>query len=212
LSNIEDIALITLNRPKVNAINGDLLRQLKSRFEAVQQDKKFKAIVLTSASPNTFSAGLDLPYMLSLNETEMMDWFHLFTDTLHTMAGCKLPTAAAITGHAPAGGCVFSLMMDYRSMAAGNFIIGLNEVRVGLIIPSGIAEMAKLTVGNKFGERMVLTGRFFNPSEALSIGLVDNISDQADVLTHCIETLKKNTFSQIPASSQKPNSESGNTH
>jgi Delta3-Delta2-enoyl-CoA isomerase len=85
-----------------------------------------EAIVL-SGSPGRFSAGLDVPLLLSLNREEIARvWRELYV-LLGTIGASPIPIAAAITGHVPA--------CDWRVLAAGDYKLGLNEVEVGIQLP-----------------------------------------------------------------------------
>jgi len=83
--------------------------------------------------------------------------------------------AAAIVGHAPAGGCVLALCCDYRIMASGGFRIGLNETQVGLAAPEGVQQLLRRVVGRHRAERMLVAGELVDAERALALGLVDEL-------------------------------------
>jgi enoyl-CoA hydratase/carnithine racemase len=86
-----------------------------------------------------------------------------------------VPVAAAIAGHAPAGGCVLALCCDYRIMASGGFRIGLNETQVGLAAPEGVQQLLRRVVGRHRAERMLVAGELVDAERALALGLVDEL-------------------------------------
>src|SRR5690606_27858920 len=103
------------------------------------------AAVIVSGLPGIFSAGLDVPHLVSLGDDRnaLRAAWAAFFGAARGLAACRVPVVAAITGHAPAGGCVLSLCCDYRIMAraddgAAPFTIGMNEARVGLAVPDGV--------------------------------------------------------------------------
>src|SRR5699024_6350386 len=115
---------LRLARPPVNAINPELCAALRGAIDAAV-DAGTEGLVL-SGGPKVFSAGLDVPYLLSIQDDA--DALHAawngFFDAARALAACPVPVAAAIAGHAPAGGCVLALCCDWRVMAEGPFAIG----------------------------------------------------------------------------------------
>jgi len=188
----QNYGIISLNRPKANALNGDMFLALRNSLKELEKDKNMRGFVLTSSSPGIFSGGLDLPYLASLNRDQMNDWFHLFNHTLLDFVSTPLLSVAAINGHSPAGGAVLSLTTDYRFMAKGDkFKIGLNEVAVHIIMPPGIIELLTNAVGRRNAEVCGLTGKLMSPEEAHSIGLVDKLTDLDRVQLEAEEYLTK---------------------
>jgi len=93
-----------------------------------------------------FSAGLDVPFLLTLDRPAIAALWRTFYALLRALAGSPLPIAAAVTGHAPAGGAVLMLFCDWRVMADGAWKVGLNEVQVGLTLPPVIFQAFKRQV------------------------------------------------------------------
>lgn len=89
---------------------------------------------------------------------------------------------AAISGHSPAGGCVLALCCDYRIMSQGKFIIGLNEVPVGIIVPESIFHLYAFWLGNAQAYRFMLEGKLMNTEEALASGLIDEVVKPESIL------------------------------
>merc|ERR1712146_255250 len=86
----------------------------------------------------------------------------------------RLPWAAAITGHSPAGGCLVSLCADERVMANdGKFRIGLNETQLGIVAPSWFVDSFVMALGQRRAERNLQLGRMLDVEQALTEGLVD---------------------------------------
>ena len=137
-TSIQDkIAVITLNRPKSNAINTEMVRELQKMVQIIEQDKQSAGLIITGQE-RFFSAGIDLIELYDYNETEIKDFWISFLKLTATLVSFKKPMVAAINGHSPAGGCIIALCADYRVMAEGDFIIGLNEIPIGIIVPENI--------------------------------------------------------------------------
>jgi len=169
-----EIHELRLNRPPANALSPELLQAL-AREVRRSPEQGARALVL-SGSESVFSAGLDVLMLAELDREWLLRVFDDLFDTLETLAGSTVPVAAAITGHAIAGGAVLALCCDRRVMAEGDFSIGINEVRIGIPVPKLVADLAVRVVGLRAGEALCVSGRLLSPSEALSIGLVDELA------------------------------------
>jgi Delta3-Delta2-enoyl-CoA isomerase len=164
---------LRLNRPPVNALAPELIAALLHLVQMAPQDGK-RALVL-SGSPGMFSAGLDVPLLLKLDRAAMDAVWRDFYALMNALASSPIPISAAITGHAPAGGTVLALFCDWRVAAQGAFKIGLSEVQVGLPLPPVIFRALRRLVGAGRAERLAVTGLLVSPSEAASLGLVDEV-------------------------------------
>lgn len=181
---------LRLSRPPVNAINPDLCAALR---EAVASAVAAGAEGLVlSGGPKVFSAGLDVPLLLSIQDDHqaLHDAWNGFFDTARALAACPVPVVAAIAGHAPAGGCVLALCCDWRVMAEGPFTIGLNEIQVGIAIPPGIMRLMQRTVGRRQAEAMLVVGAMVDSSRALGIGLVDELAGIDQVTARALARLE----------------------
>jgi enoyl-CoA hydratase/carnithine racemase len=174
---------LRMARAPVNALNPELCADLEQAIAAAIADGA-QGLVL-SGGPKVFSAGLDVPYLLSLGDDRKSlsaAWGQFFA-AARALAQSPIPVVAAMAGHAPAGGCVLALCCDYRVMASGPFRIGLNETRVGLVAPEGIAQLLRRVVGAHRAERLLVSGDLVEAERALEIGLVDELTDIDDVPT-----------------------------
>jgi enoyl-CoA hydratase/carnithine racemase len=176
---------IRLMRPPVNALNPEFVGL---QTQALQEATACSDAIVLSGSPGIFSAGLDVVELLPFGRSQMRDFWQAFFDMLQTIACSPVPVAAAITGHAPAGGAVISLMTDYRVMSRGRYKIGLNETRVGLVIPRLLQDAMATLVGPRAAEKMIVAGALVPPDEALQIGLVDALEDDHEtVIGHAVQ-------------------------
>ncbi len=174
---------LRLARAPVNALDPSLCKALTSAIaEAVANGAQ--GIVL-AGGPKVFSAGLDVPFLLSLGDDQdaLLSAWNDFFGAARALANCPVPVAAALAGHSPAGGCVLALCCDYRVMADGPYRIGLNETQVGLVAPEGIQSLLARVVGPHRAERLLVSGALVEASEALAIGLVDELTGIDEVAT-----------------------------
>lgn len=170
---------IRLARPPANALSPELVVALRGALaQAVAEGAE--AIVL-SGSPKMFSAGLDVPHLLSLDRPGILGLWRELYALLHDLAASPVPLAAAITGHAPAGGAVMAIFCDHRVMAespdaAKPFRIGLNEVQVGLPMPPLIYRALVHVVGERQAGRMCTEALMLTAAEARAVGFVDALA------------------------------------
>lgn len=177
------ILALRLDRAPVNALDPALCNALRGAIEQALGDGA-RGLVLASADrpdgPTVFSAGLDVPHLLSLGDDreKLRDAWNAFFDAARALASCPVPVVAALNGHAPAGGCVLALCCDYRVMAespdpARPLRIGLNETQVGLAVPEGVQHLLRRVVGTNRAERLLVAGEMVDAAHAQQIGLVD---------------------------------------
>jgi enoyl-CoA hydratase/carnithine racemase len=176
---------IRLARPPVNAFNTDLLVRLNTALDAPRPGSC--AALVLSGRPGVFSAGLDVPELLTLDAARMLRFWEAFFGAQARLAASPVPVAAAITGHSPAGGAVLAMYCDYRVMAAGKYRIGLNEVQVGLFPGPIIHGALRRLVGPRVADRLLVGGVLLPPDEALNAGLVDRVTDEGDVIAAALE-------------------------
>jgi enoyl-CoA hydratase/carnithine racemase len=174
---------LQLARAPVNALNPELCSELSAAIARAILDGA-QGIVL-SGGPKVFSAGLDVPYLLTLGDDRiaLTSAWECFFGAVRALANSPVPVVAAISGHAPAGGCVLALCCDYRVMAQGPFQIGLNETRVGLVAPDGIQHLMRRAVGAHRAERLLVGGELVDAQRALEMGLVDELAEIDHVTT-----------------------------
>lgn len=164
---------LTIDRPPVNALSPDLLDALGREFVAAPESGA-SAVVL-AGRPGIFSAGLDVPVLLGLDQRAMLEFWRTFFELLAIIARSSIPVAVAITGHCPAGGTVIALFADYRVAADGEFKLGLNEVAVGLPMPALVYRAFLRLVGSRFAEQLCVGGQLVDPTVARTLGLVDAV-------------------------------------
>jgi enoyl-CoA hydratase/carnithine racemase len=186
-----DIIEIRLSRAPVNALDPDLCNDLREGVGAAVRDGA-RGIALTGG-PGVFSAGLDVPYLMSLgtDRAALMRAWDAFFGAARALVESPVPVAAGMAGHAPAGGCVLALCCDYRVMARSPdpdkpFRIGLNETQVGLVAPEGIQRLLRRVVGPHRAERLLVSGLMPTTDEALAIGLVDEAPSIDDTAARAI--------------------------
>ena len=185
----EGMAHLKLDRGSSNALNRVMVDELLRELKAIEKDASVSGLIL-HGKPGFFSSGLDLIELYHYNEEEIHDFWRQFLKLLQVFVEFPKPTVAAIGGHSPAGGCLLALCCDYRIMAEGDFIIGLNEVPVGIIVPERIFSLYAFWLGQARAYEYLLEGKLLKPQEALQVGLVNEVTAANRLITQAEKQMK----------------------
>jgi enoyl-CoA hydratase/carnithine racemase len=189
LESERDIAIVRLNRGVTNALNLELVTELAQAVRTVRLDPALRGLVLTSSNDKFLSIGLDIPTLLPLSPQDFTVFQRAFSRVCIDLYTLPKPTVAAITGHAIAGGCILVLCCDYRFIAEGHKLMGLNEIKLGLPVPYVPDCILRALVGYRNARDIMGTGDFYPPEEALRLGLVDQVLPPQEVLPRCKDKL-----------------------
>ncbi|MEE9251916.1 MAG: enoyl-CoA hydratase/isomerase family protein [Thermodesulfobacteriota bacterium] len=178
----DGVATLVIDRPKVNALNDELMGELKDRFDELRDEVSTRAVVLTGAG-SFFSFGLDVPGYMDYSKEEFKDSFTKFAQLYAGIFEFPKPVVAAVNGHAVAMGCVFALACDYRVFVTGKAKIGLNEITFGSTLPAGVVEILKYAVGEPNAARVLYEGGIYTADTALDLGLVHKAVEANELQT-----------------------------
>ena len=167
------VGTITLNRPdKRNALNFELIAELKEAFTSMENDDEVKLIVLKARGP-AFCAGADLAYLQKLQsfsyEENLKDSTHL-RDLFLTIYTLKKIVVAQVQGNALAGGCGLASVCDFV-FTVPEAMFGYTEVRIGFI-PAIVMIFLLRKIGEGNAKHLLLSGELIPASEAYRIGMV----------------------------------------
>ncbi len=170
-----NILIIKINRPDVsNAINYDLVTELKDIMNMVFYDEDVYSIIITGQGEKSFSAGGDLNYVVKMSPSEAIDYANHVHDLLNKIENFGKPVIAAINGFALGGGCQISLACDLR-IASSNARIGQPEVKMGISPGWGATQRLSRIVGVSRAKELIFTGRMVTAEEAHKMNLVDKV-------------------------------------
>jgi Delta3-Delta2-enoyl-CoA isomerase len=181
------VALVKLNHGVTNALSPKVVYELQAILRKVKEDEAVKGIVLASSNEKFFSIGFDIPALIEMNRDDFTGFYRLFNQFCLELFTLPKPTVAAITGHAIAGGCILALCCDYRYVAGGHRLMGLNEVRLGLPVPYLPDRLLHALTGIRRAREMMESGEFYPPEKALEMGLADKILPVEDVIKAAVE-------------------------
>lgn len=166
------IARITMDDGKVNIMSGAMLGALHAAFDRAERER---AIVVLTGRAQVFSAGFDLEIFASRDPQAIYDMMRLGATLALRLLSFPTPVIAACNGHALPMGAFLMLASDLRIGADGPFRIGLNEVAIGLTVPSFALELARQRLTPAHLSLTAVTGKLFNPAEALAAGFLDQL-------------------------------------
>jgi enoyl-CoA hydratase len=170
-------ATVRVNRPDArNALNIATRKGLAAFFNELGEDEAIRAIVLTG-SDEMFVAGADIRDMVDIGAVEMMQrrserWWA-------AVAGVPQPVIAAVNGYALGGGLELAMCCDVI-IAGRGAKLGLPEVRLGIIPGAGGTQRLTRAVGKFKAMRMILNGELVDAEEAFAMGLVSQVTDDAE--------------------------------
>lgn len=164
---------VVLAGPGKNALGSQMMRSLAAELE-----RAAGAPVLIRGEGDAFSAGLDLKEVAGLDAAGMEAFLRLLDDTMAAVRAYPGPIAAAVTGHAIAGGSILALCCDHAVGPAGasRARIGLNEVALGLRFPPRILRIVLGRVPPGALDEVVLGAGLHSPEDALRLGLLDALA------------------------------------
>jgi 3-hydroxyacyl-CoA dehydrogenase len=165
-----DVAVITLNSPPVNALSANVREGLFEGFKAATADPAVKAIVLICEG-RTFIAGADITEFGGAARGPSL------FDVQEMMENAPKPVIAAIHGTALGGGLEVALVAHYR-VAVPSARLGLPEVNLGLLPGAGGTQRLPRVAGPEKALEMMTSGRHAPASEALAMGLVDELAEE----------------------------------
>lgn len=179
------ICILTLSAPKsLNALNSALIAEL-DEFLTGLDTEKVRVLILTGDGDKSFVAGADISEMAHLGEAEGLAFGQRGAEAFRKLEDLPIPTIAAINGFALGGGCEIAMACDIR-YAATNAKFGQPEVGLG-IIPgfSGTYRLPKL-IGQGMAKELIYSGKVIRADEALRIGLVNQVVEQAELMSAVI--------------------------
>ena len=177
---IDDVALITFDDGKANAITSRAAALLAEAHDRVTSDEKVKAVVLAGRA-GQFSAGFDLDTLM-IGGPNRMELFRAGWDMLLGFETLPVPLVVACTGNAIAAGAVLLLGGDVRLAAEGDFKIGFNEASIGLPLPGLLLMLARDVLAPASFEKATAGARLYSPRDAVAAGFVDRVLPAADLV------------------------------
>jgi enoyl-CoA hydratase len=197
LTRIDELALVTLDRPEVlNALNFELLRDLSAAIDQVAGGDA-RGLLVTGAGDRAFCAGADVKELMGRSLTAQREGAAFGQAILAKLDTLPIPSIALISGYALGGGLELALACTFR-LAARNAKLGLPEIKLGLIPGYGGTQRLPRLIGEARAIEIILTGRTVEAEEAERIGLVNRVVD-GDLLEAGTSFAREMTGYSLPA-------------
>jgi methylglutaconyl-CoA hydratase len=172
----DGVARITLNRPdKRNALDGELVAELKAAFSASASDDACRVILLAGAGTD-FCSGADLENLKKTAQNSVLENMadaRSTADLFLMMRNHPRPVIAAVQGRALAGGCGIATACDII-LAAQSAQFGYPEVNIGFV-PAMVMAILRRSVSEKAAFELVVTGETVSATRAHELGLVHRV-------------------------------------
>ncbi|MGK7369367.1 MAG: enoyl-CoA hydratase/isomerase family protein [Candidatus Halalkalibacterium sp. M3_1C_030] len=174
------IAKVVINRPdKLNALNDLVLNELAEVFKSIQINSEVKAVLLTGSGEKAFVAGADIKELAELDERSGRMASQKGQQIFQAIEDTRKPVVAIVNGYALGGGAELAMACHLR-IATPNAIFGLPEVGLGLIPGYGGTQRLSHIIGKARALEMILTGKQVSADKALEMGLVNQVSENAE--------------------------------
>lgn len=181
----EGIFTVTVNRPeKLNALNAEVIEELRRVFHEAKSNVDVGALVLTGAGEKAFVAGADISGFPSLTPVDARDFARKGQAVLDLLETMGKPSIAAVNGFALGGGCELAMACSMR-VAARSARFGQPEVALGLIPGYAGTQRLPRLVGKGRALELILTGEPIPAEEAFRIGLVNRVVEPAELIPTC---------------------------
>ncbi|MBC7553343.1 MAG: enoyl-CoA hydratase/isomerase family protein [Taibaiella sp.] len=186
------IFTITVNRPdKMNALNKDVIEEMGQALEEVYSNEAIKSAIITGAGEKAFVAGADISEFSALGKEGGSGLAQKGADLVfNKIENCPKPVVAAVNGFSLGGGCELAMACHFR-VAADNAKFGQPEVNLGLIPGYGGTQRLTRLVGKGKAMELMMTGDMIDAAEAKTLGLVNHVVPQAELLAKAGAILTK---------------------
>lgn len=165
-----------------NALDEELMNELLDTLRKLREASA-PPVLLCSDHPKLFSPGWDLKLLATAAPERVAAFLALFNRMILEVFSYPGPTAAAIDGHAIAGGCLLALACDRRVMASGPPRIGLSEVNLGVPVPVGSTTMICGRLGHGMAEELIFGGDGLTAQRAQPMGVVHKVARTGEAVS-----------------------------
>ncbi len=173
-------ATLSLNRPPANSYYLDFLQLIASAIQKFNTDDSIKVILIKSTSEKFFCAGADIKIFASNSPEQNKEMVLAARAVTQAITSSKKIVIAAIKGHALGGGLELAMACDIRLAAEGEYLIGLPEVKLGLMPGNGGTPRLIDLIGASRAMELLVTGQNISPKRAYEIGLFNQLFPKSE--------------------------------
>ena len=164
------VAHVHMDDGKANALNGESCTALTDAIARAGDDGAGALVIW--GRDGVFSGGIDLAV---LRDDDANRRFATLTQIAHTLLGvwmAPIPTVAAVTGHAIAGGAILAMACDRGVGVTGVMKLGANETALGMVFPTWAKAIIESAIPTAYRTDVMLMGQLFDPEEAVKMGII----------------------------------------
>jgi enoyl-CoA hydratase len=191
VTTVNKAVIITINREsKMNALNIELLQEIKKAVLEAEKDKSIRGILITGSGEKAFAAGADISEFAQFSVQQGTQMSADGHSVMKSIENCSIPVIAAVNGFALGGGCELAMCCHLR-IASENARFGQPEVNLG--VPPGYGGTQRLVqlIGKGKALELLITADMIKAPEALQLGLVNAVVPIADLKSKCLEIIDK---------------------
>jgi 3-hydroxyacyl-CoA dehydrogenase / enoyl-CoA hydratase / 3-hydroxybutyryl-CoA epimerase len=189
------VCVLTFDRPEsgANIFDAATMSELSEHVDVIERDQSLRGLIITSAKKSIFIAGADLKTLLKQAQTgELRDFIAEGQRVFNRIVALKIPSVAAIHGACAGGGYEITLACDWRVASDDPATrIGLPETTLGLIPAWGGSTRLPRLIGEDNAAEVILKGKLYSASEALNMGLVDELAPREQLLDAARRSIDK---------------------
>jgi enoyl-CoA hydratase len=194
------VSILTLNRPaKLNPLSNELIAAIMAALDDIELDPAVRSVVITGAG-RAFSAGADIiasqRSMRAGPATAIAHFMRPGHQMTRRVEAFPKPIIAAVNGLAFGGGCEL-VEATHIALAAESAVFSKAEIDIGIMPTFGGTQRLPRHVGRKAAIELILSGRRFDPHEALLLGLINRVVAAAELLQQAV-TLAEDLASKPP--------------
>ena len=182
-----NISTITLDDGKANVFSSEMSKQVNACLDQVETES---GCLIITGKEGMFSAGLDLKTIQGGDIEKIQEMSVSAFKLLARIFSFPRPVIAACSGHGIALGTFLLCCCDYRIGVKGEFMLGANEMRTNMVIPTPILELIKFRVNDSHKYRAVLGAEMYSLTDAQDAGLIDEVVNQDELISVAIEKAK----------------------
>ncbi len=194
------IACITLARPPVNALDLVMVRGMIAALDRAAADDAVRAVLIASALPKRFCAGLDIAALAGRSPDEIRTLVHaLYVGLFDAQYRLGKPSIAAVNGTARGGGMTVAVSCDVI-LASKSATFGYPEIDLGVLPAIHFVHLPRI-IGRHRAFELLFTGRAFDAEQAAALGIVNRVAPDAELKTATLELAA--TFAAKPEATMR---------
>ena len=182
-----DISIITLDDGKANVFSPKMIQDVNDCLDQVPTQKG--ALIITGRD-GMFSAGFDLKIISAGEMSAITEMTTNGFKLLSRIFSFPRPVLGACSGHGIALGTFLLCCCDYRIGVKGEFMIGANEMRTNMVIPTPILELIKFRVSNGHKYRAILGAEMYLIEDGIEAGLIDEVVEPENLMEASMHKIK----------------------